>query len=439
MNTMNKIKEKILEEIDNIEIIDSHEHLFPEKSALKRKRDIFSLFIPYSILDLKSAGMSEDEIRLIFFEQDTPLEIRWKRFFPYWKKIRFTSFSKSILNSIKKIYGYSEINEDNYENISKAIIKNTKPGLYKKILRNICNIKVVLTQCYTTQVETNKDDPLLISIMPLYLGCGSTSSSWESWEDFQSLGPYEGFYGFKKEWKYKSVSIKKIDDCLENQISYLKKIKEEGAVGVKFSTFPKLNTDSAPDRKKAKELFDDFKNGRVKKITHPNELHYYLLDNAISNAVKEGFIISVHTGYVWNDFRDYSPLNVIPFIMRNPQGKFDLYHLGYPWIRESIMIGKSFSNVYINCCWIHIISEKAAKEAIDEIIDTLPINKIIGFGGDYTYESIENIYGHLKMAKDNLAEIISQRISQGYMDFNSGIEVIKKFLFNNPKYLYGLK
>lgn len=163
-----------------------------------------------------------------------------------------------------------------------------------------------------------------------------------------------------------------------------------------------------------------------------------MLDKAVSFAAEEGFVIAVHTGY-WGDFRDLSPLNIIPFIMRNPEGKFDVYHLGCPWIRESIMLGKGFSNVYINFCWLSIFSQKAAREAMDEVIETIPTNKVIGFFGDYKSPTVEKIYGHLTMAKEDIAEVIAGKISQGWMDFNSGVELIKKFFYSNPKDLYNLK
>ena len=66
------------------------------------------------------------------------------------------------------------------------------------------------------------------------------------------------------------------------------------------------------------------------------------MNNAIKSAIEEGFVIAVHTGY-WGDFRELSPLNIIQLIKRNPEGIFDLYHLGYPWIRESINIAKQFN------------------------------------------------------------------------------------------------
>ena len=269
--------------------------------------------------------------------------------------------------------------------------------------------------------------------MPLWSGAGST---FYSWDKFKYLGPYTCLE-WVENWKYRNIPTRSLDDCIDNQIQYLKQIKKEGAAGVKFATIPKINSDNKPDRKKAEEEFNDFKNGKIKTLPQPSELQYYLMDRSIANAIEEGFVISVHTGY-WRDFRDLSPLNLIPFIMRYPEGIFDVYHLGYPWIRESIMLAKGFSNVYLDLCWTYIISQKATTDALDEIIETVPVNKVIGFGGDLGYEGVETIYGHLQMAKESIAEVIARRVSSGYMDYDSGIRIINKYFYENPKKLYEL-
>ena len=426
-----KVYEELSKEISDIKIIDSHQHLVPEEIALKENRDFFSLFYGYPYLDLVNAGMSEDQVQTIF-NKDIAIETRWEIFSPFWQEVKYTSYSQCILRAIKKIYGFNDISSSNYKDISKAVEENTKKGLYKRILRDHCNIELALTQCYKTDVDEDKDDKLLLPVMPIYTGCGTTNASWESWEDFRIHGPFEGYYGYEKPWKYTGSPIRTLDDCIDNQLYYLKKMKQEGAAGIKFFTEPILDTKKPPDRKKALEIFNDFKSGRIKRLEHPNELYYYLLDTALKNSIEQDFVIAVHTGY-WGDFRDLSPLNLIPFLMRYPEGKFDIYHLGYPWIRESIMLAKGFSNVYIDLCWVYAISQKAATEALDEIIETIPTNKVIGFGGDFFYEGVENTYGVLEMAKESLVKVLASRISNGYMDIDSGIEIMKKYFYGNVK------
>lgn len=79
---MDKIKLEILNSIEGIKVIDAHEHLDPEIDVIKKEHDLFTLFSDYTSLDLKRAGMSEEESAMIF-KTSIPIEQRWKIFKPY--------------------------------------------------------------------------------------------------------------------------------------------------------------------------------------------------------------------------------------------------------------------------------------------------------------------------------------------------------------------
>ena len=74
---------------------------------------------------------------------------------------------------------------------------------------------------------------------------------------------------------------------------------------------------------------------------------------------------------------------------------------------------------------------------MDELIDLIPINKIIAFGGDYGV--VEKVYGHLIMAKENVAKVLARRIKEGLFSEDEAIELAKKWFYENPKELYKLK
>ncbi|MCS7179731.1 MAG: hypothetical protein NZ891_00035, partial [bacterium] len=97
------MKEKLMEIMDEIEIIDAHEHLPPERVRLEREVDVFILFSHYTKGDLLRAGMTEDQYKTLF-NYEIPIEKRWKIFEPFWNKIRYTSYSRAVLISLKKFY-----------------------------------------------------------------------------------------------------------------------------------------------------------------------------------------------------------------------------------------------------------------------------------------------------------------------------------------------
>lgn len=146
----------------------------------------------------------------------------------------------------------------------------------------------------------------------------------------------------------------------------------------------------------------------------------------------------MHTGY-WGDFRKLSPLHIIPLLERHPDTRFDVYHLGFPWVREVLMLGKGFSNVWVNFCWMHVISQRCAADALDEAVDLLPMNKIIAFGGDYTYKTVEKVCGHLVMARENIARVLARRIMEKQITETQALELAGKWFRDNPKELYRLE
>ena len=56
---MNKLHRRILTEIENLALIDTHEHLISENVRLSQKIDFFHWFSDYPGIDLISAGMTQ--------------------------------------------------------------------------------------------------------------------------------------------------------------------------------------------------------------------------------------------------------------------------------------------------------------------------------------------------------------------------------------------
>ena len=127
----------------------------------------------------------------------------------------------------------------------------------------------------------------------------------------------------------------------------------------------------------------------------------------------------------------------IPFLQRHENARFDIFHLGYPWVREALMLGKGFANVWLNLCWTHIISQRFAVAGLDEAVDLVPMNKILAFGGDYAVP-VEKVYGHLVMAREDVAEVLARRITSGQMTESQALDLGRKWFWDNAIDLYKL-
>jgi len=67
----------------------------------------------------------------------------------------------------------------------------------------------------------------------------------------------------------------------------------------------------------------------------------------------------------------------------------------------------------------------------------IDIDDISAFGGDYKY--IDGIYGHLMLAKQNVAKALSIKIGEGLFGFDEAKRIARMFFYNNPKKIFGLK
>jgi len=167
-----------------------------------------------------------------------------------------------------------------------------------------------------------------------------------------------------------------------------------------------------------------------------NPLRDYLIDRFIALAGECDLPVAVHAGY-WGDFRELHPLHMIPVVARHPRVRFDIYHLGFPWIRDTLNLDKVFANVWLNLCWVHLISPHAAVQAMHETLDMIPASKVLGFGGDYVL-AVEKVYGHLVMAREVMARVFAERIEDGEMSEERALFIARRWLWHNPRELYRL-
>jgi hypothetical protein len=70
------------------------------------------------------------------------------------------------------------------------------------------------------------------------------------------------------------------------------------------------------------------------------------------------------------------------------------------------------------------VSENMVLISIDEWLDFVPINKIIGFGGDLIILP-QLIVGKLDVAKQVLCKAFARRIEEGRIDMNDAKSIFK--------------
>jgi predicted TIM-barrel fold metal-dependent hydrolase len=163
----------------------------------------------------------------------------------------------------------------------------------------------------------------------------------------------------------------------------------------------------------------------------------YLVHVMIREAERRGLPIQIHTGLQEgneNIISNSNPELLINLFMEYKDARFDIFHGAWPYWEELGAIAKNFPNVYIDMCWMHIISPARSRSALYDWLDEVPANKIMGFGGDYRF--VEGSYGHSVIARENVAKVLASKVEEGVYSMEQAKKYVSWILRENPMRLF---
>lgn len=407
-------EQDVFEALRDIEVIDAHEHLVPEAERIARKVDFFILFSHYTKADLISAGMEPKVYERLVNDESMSAEEKWQSFSPFYPMVRHGSYARPAQIWLNHVLGCDELTEVNCREVSERIQDTNRPGLYQRVLRDMCNIQSALVDNAEFHEQYDMD-----ILKPLWriTNCASEGAI------RQHLNGPRG----------------EADRTLDGYLDWVQRegerLRDAGAFGLKMVCFPY----ERPDMKEAETVFMKLANGEARHgLTRAERmtLQAVVCDRAFQFARQHNLTVACHSG-VWGDFRESQPCHLIPMAMAHPDVSFDLFHLGMPFVREAVMIGKMFPNVSLNLCWDSVVSPELTVRMLDECIDMVPLNNVIVFGADYRI-AVEKVYGHLVMAKEIVARVLAKRIRAGQMDLEEAVRIAKLWFHDNAVRIYSL-
>ncbi len=425
---MAEINNELLDYLNSIEIFDTHEHLPPYEDLRDKDTDILKEYMTqYVSTDMISAGLPVKELEKLF-NTSIPLMDRWKIAEKYWDICRYTGHGRALELSVKELYGIDRINRETIEELNTQFRKSLEPGHYKKVLKEKSKIRISINDRFENQ-SLDCDKEYFKSACRLdHFIAPSTKASLAQVKD-------EG-----------ELMVSSFDNWLLSCEKAFNKAFEKGAVCIKFDhAYNRTLRHDFVTRQEAEKgfhhIFDtdsQFEWRPQVRLNRSKAFEDYMVHFILSLANESGRIIQIHTGGVWgqngNNVDNANPIHLNNLFLRYPNVKFDIFHIGYPFQHILGALAKSFPNVYIDMCWAHIISPIASINALREWIDSVPLNKISAFGGDYCI--IDAVAGHQKIARENVSRALSEAISDGVFDINEAKKIGKMLLHDNPSELF---
>ncbi len=399
----------LLEETESIEIERVHEHLLSEEERHAQKADLWMLLSHYAADDLRSAGM-----------QGEPKS--WADIEPWWRHVRGTGYGQAVRIALRDIYGAEELDAKTVPALNERIAAANRPGLYERVLKKMARIRYAVLDDYWRGEPVRPDPRYFVLARKLDWFCSARQAS-----DVQRMEEVTG------------VPIRGVRDLKRAMEKRLEQSLAAGLVALKTTLAYSRPLEFAvvPERE-AQQDFDLLM--REPQAAPPRRLSDHMFHHALALASERGLPVQVHTGTLAGNRGQLDgtrPGLLNPLFARYPRVTFDLFHAGWPWTGETAALAKMFPNVTADFCWLWVLSPAGARRALDEMLETVPANKILGFGGDYRL--VELSYAHARMARAGIAEVLAGKVSRGWCTEREAVETARLLLAENAARLFPQK
>lgn len=412
--------ERIKSLVDEIRIIDTHEHLVSEEERIKsaEKLDFTSLFRHYAKEDLISASNNKGLVELIY-NPDFPLMDRWQILEPLYKSMGATGYGRVPLIAARDLYGVSEINASTIELLSEKIRQASKKGLYNDILKERAKIDVAIQDMGHQKFDPN-----------YYLHV----------ERFDQYAMVSSISEIKDMGKLHNLSVNSLLDYQRVLRKAFLRGFDSGMVGVKIALAYKRNLKfENVSKERAEKIFSRLTTNSPVDAEETKALQDYLLHRILDLVDEFDLPVQIHTGLHagnGNDITNSKPTHLVNLFTEYPGIDFLLFHGGYPYGGELGTLAKNFPNVYIDMCWTYVISPSYSERYLHEWIETVPANKILGFGGDYSF--VEAVYAHSVMARQIIAKVLTAKVRDQYLTEKEASNIARMILRENAMRVFKL-
>lgn len=419
-----------MEEIARISVVDTHEHLDSEDYRTSSKIDVFTVFMShYLSSDLISCGMTHNDLSILR-DCEEDLDRKWKLFEPYWELTRNTAYSRALMIAVKDLYGIEDLSRSSYSELDARLKNKNKKGVYKWILKEKSNIDISILNMLAQPRFTYTD------YTDRFLRLDSLDGDFflpvKSFDDFVRL-PNNKFISIYE--RFKNICVKNLSDWVQQLEDAVAECKKKGIVAIKstFAYSRVLRFDDI-DSAEAEKIFNKvmITEGVELPADEIKPLQDYMMHRVLKLAEAFELPVQIHTGLQegnGNYISNANPVHLTNLFIMYPNVQFDIFHGGYPYGSELAAIAKNFANVFIDMCWLHIISPEYSVRMLSEWLDTVPSNKIFGFGGDYIFA--EGVYGHLQIARDNIARTLAYKVENRQLDVDHAIVIARRLLREN--------
>jgi len=418
---MSELRHRLANALQQVPLCDTHEHFCREETRLGAPVDFF-YYLHYVECDLASAGMSDEMGKLTTAKLS--LQEKWERFWKFWPYVEHTGYGQALKIMAFDLFGVEEITPQTFPELNANAGAFAKPGYYRTLLRERANIARSCRIVWPRE-QTFCDLDYLYPV-PVF-------------DHFATVASRADLYALEKETGTRIHSLKDLVTALDAGFDHR---QNEGMVGVKiFLAYKRTLEFAQATASEAEAVFRRVTQAHGDTpvgFAEAKPLQDYMVHQIIQQAVERSLPVQIHTG-LQNDNANFvtntRPTHLVNLFMTYTRGRFALLHGGWPYTQEFISLAKVFPNVYADMAWTYVIGPRMAMRLLHDLLESVPSNKILGFGGDYNFA--EGAYAHARLARRVIRHVFADRIEEGTMTEDEAILVARRIMYENAARLYG--
>jgi hypothetical protein len=402
-------------EVDKIKIIDTHEHLtLPDSLVEAGKLDFGRLITHYARCDLISAGMPPDDMAKVADPKSdwSPIE-KWRALKPWYEKSWNTAYCECLRIAMRDIHGIEDLRDDTVEPLSEKM-NGVERASHTRTVFDRAGIEIAMFNGTSVPVYHRRRYPGLF----LYDMC----------DDFSTLGRIPEMRTDT------GLGITSLDGFLEAVDWYFDKFADEASalkIGRAYDRtlfFDEVSKDDAS--RICDRVLVDRESVPAEEI---RALEDFVIHYCMGKCGDHDLPVKIHTGLQegnGNDITNSRAALLINLFRKYPGTEFDIFHISWPYTEELTAICKNFPNVYVDFCWAWIFNPPGARRWLADMLETIPLNKIHGFGGDFVF--VEGTYGHSVIARREIARVLAEKVEEGRFTEEYAVRAAQRILRDNP-------
>ena len=389
--------------LDTTPVFNTHSHHYPQDQLTDM--DLMKLLhLTYLQEDIVACGSDTEILR------------------DFQGRMQYNSYFVWLAQGLQALYEIdSPLNPENMVQTETAVKDAySTPGHSVDVLEKKCRYRYMIVDSYWNPGEIDSSSEIFLPTyrINMYLygydqlatdHNGNNPYQVNHWQEAATLDEYLSFMHdeFEKQLAKGCVALK-CASAYDRGLDFKKTKKEDAQRAFLSGKIPGAIT---------KKEIEDFQN--------------FIFYDICKFAANHQIPLQCHTGL--GILHKTSAIYLQEAISDHPETRFVLFHGNYPWMDDLYALVYTYRNVYVDLCWLPLISTCEAKKFLNTILDIGDLSKIC-WGCD-TWLA-EDSFGALQAMKHVLCCVLGDKIDQGLLDLQSAEKICHKILYENAYRLY---